>query len=1313
MELVEPRLIKVHLTGVLGDNFGHDHEYWIYNPAQAVRAIAANHPDFVEWVYESEKRGIYYEVVIDDEMGIGVDEFDRPIASSITISPVVEGSGKFGKIILGLGLLGASFFMPGSITLFGALISSTAIGALGISLALGGIFSALSPVPKLAKSDTKRKREPKRVESSIFNDAVDSGDQGLPIPVGYGRYMILNPIPISQGINVNRVPIKPADKRSDDGDDDDVSALPEEAPNTLQSIGYREVLFLLCEGKIKGPTTGNIFKDVYLDGTPIKSLAGKVNIRRTTVDFRDGTGDQSYIPHFGDIEKNIPVGLEVKYQNPVVRTITDSNVNRIRLLMMVPSLQKVIEIKKKNVVTSRTVATFVTFRVEVSVNGGGFTLLFEKKISGKTTSPFERDYEFLIPAGTTRSLRVTRLITNSTSNLLSNDLYWQSFTEVIDVKLSYPWCSLLALTMRSDVFPTMPAIAIHLDLLEVETPHNYNGLTRAYSGNFNGSLTRQWTNNPVWCLRDMIVNDRYGAGRWINPSLVDPFNLYPLAQYCDQLVPDGKGGLEPRFTMNCVIDSRDTAIKVLEEMASVFRGMLYYSNGGIVVTQDKPRTPLRLFNEANTIQEIDESTGEITKDNFEYSGTSIESRHSIAIVYWNDPADFYKRKPEYIIDKESFARYGYNVLEVKAVGCTSKQQARRLGLWMLLSEKNITQTCIHNVGVEGELVSPGDAYKVANPLHMVERLGGRINSCTTDFFILDEAIAFIPGKIYTLSVYNSAGDMVSRVINNPGTTTNSVTATSSFGFTAVWGSVWILEHNTLNAELFSCISATEMEENEFEITGVEYNASIYDAVDFGSPVVELPISALPNLTIPPDPPQTLTISEGLYASNGAAGIKTRVDLTFLPSLSPLITNYEVEVRYPSDDNFNLLQVSKDTNAVLMDADPGTYTFRVRSVNALGRYSDYQIASKEVFGLTLPPSDVTSFSINPVNGTAFLRWDISPDLDVLVGGSFIIKHSPKITGVNWSDGTIITKISGSTNFYNAPLLNGTYQIKALDSINNESINPTKIILINAPELAAYDVVINDVQQPSFPGTYTGTVRTFIGGNWVVHLQTLDLFDQALGLFDDALGLFDDLNVGLNTQVTSTGIYEFPLLDLTDVYTSRITANMESVAVDESQLFELKGGEFDFVAGSFDGDGTLDANASLQVSTSEDGITYTNWNDFIIGNYVARYIKRRVKFDSYNVNHNVQVKTLEVSIDVPERIESGSFTTFPAADKIINYEFPFRSLPIVSLSANNLASGEYVKIVYELYNQFAVSVYDTTNSRVVRTVNWLAKGYGKVS
>jgi predicted phage tail protein len=387
----------------------------------------------------------------------------------------------------------------------------------------------------------------------------------------------------------------------------------QEAPDSLRSKAYARVVDLVCEGEIEGLAAG--LQSVYLDDTPIQNPDGSYNFTGVTLETRPGTQQQSYIPGFSSVENEVAVGVECKANQPVVRTINDPDVDAVRIKVSIPTLTL------QDTTNGDLNGTSVSYAIDVQAHGAGYVQILADTVSGKTTSRYQRSYYIPLTGTGPWDVRLRRITADSTQTSLQNKTFLESYTEVIESKLRYPNSALMALRVDASQFTSIPRRSYDLKLLRVRIPSNYFPETRSYAGVWDGTFKVAWTDNPAWCFYDLVTSTRYGLGSFIPESQVDKWALYRVARYCDELVPNGLGGYEPRFTCNLYLQSREQAYKVVQDMASIFRGMAYWSGGAITVTQDAPQDAVYQFTAANVIG------GE-----FAYQGSSARARHTVALV---------------------------------------------------------------------------------------------------------------------------------------------------------------------------------------------------------------------------------------------------------------------------------------------------------------------------------------------------------------------------------------------------------------------------------------------------------------------------------------------------------------------------------------------------------------------------------------------------------------------------------------------------------------------------------------------------------
>lgn len=1078
----------------------------------------------------------------------------------------------------------------------------------------------------------------------------------------------------------------------------------QENPNTVRSKAYVKLLCALSEGRVRGfgdYNNSDPLKAIYLDQTPIKNADGSLNFKDVLIDYRLGTQEQDYIAGVAsDIEREINVGVQLKQVNGAsVRTITDSNVNAVRLRFMFPAMRTISEDQK----------TIGGASVEFSIKLNGVEVQ-RPVVNEKSTSPFElANFHIPLTGSAPWNLSVTRITADSNTDRVQNDLYWQGYTEIIDSKLRYPNTALLFVQIDAEQFSSIPRLSVAMYGIECLIPHNYNPQTRVYNGFFNGSLVSGWTDNPAWILYDLITNSRYGLGERISRSLINVATFYSAAQYCDELVPDGFGGLEPRFRLNAYITTQDDAIKLLEDVCSVFRSMPYSYGGTIELSQDRPRAITKLFSPSNVISEDDQGNA---IPPFTYSSSALETRHTAAYVSWSNPANFWADEQVYYEDQDAIQRYGFNPIEARGFGITSRGQAYRYARWLVEIAQSVTNTVTFRVGTEGDLIKVGEAFAVANPLKMQKRYYGRVQSgSSSEVIYLDAPISLNTNERYTITLWNpTTNNLEQRSINQPQIQSQIISVTPNFSFNPPNDTVYTIDSNVLVSKQFQCISIVE-DGAQFEITGIDYFGYIYDTIDndteFNLPTVN---SGFANLKNPVERPSNLSIVESLYQALGSGGIKIKVDISWSPSTSPWITGYQFSYKKSTDPNYTILNLGNVTSYTIEDAEPLTYDFRVVAVNGLGAKSQNLEASKQIQGLTIPPNDVTNLSLVYYENYALLSWSISPDLDVRIGGSYKIKFSNKTSNVSWADGVDITTISGSNTSAQLPLLSGTFMIKAVDSTGTYSQNAALILANNAPQINNYKNHIDITESPSFTGVMSNVVLS--GGS--IRLATDNLFDSKSGLWDSATGLFDDGGIDPTKQPTVVpyGTYTFASpVDLGSVATVRIVSRLSAVAILQNELLDDASGLWDSREGLFDGTGLDQASVKLQISVSQDASTYEDWKDFIIGDYLGRAFRFRAVLQSNDAAQNIVISDLGVTVFLPERLESGNFTTTAGSATVRSFTNAFLTTPQVSLSILNAQSGDRIESVSVTATNFTTTIRDSSNTIVSRSVAYFAQGFGK--
>ena len=795
----------------------------------------------------------------------------------------------------------------------------------------------------------------------------------------------------------------------------------QEAPDSLRSKAYARVVDLISEGEIEGLVDG--LQSVYLDDTPIQNADGTTNFSGVTLETRDGTQQQSYVPGFSSVENEVPVGVEIKATQPVVRSITDPDVDAVRIKVSVGQLTN------QDTTNGDLNGSAVSFSIDRQVSGGGFVEVINDTISGKTTTKYQRSYYVPLTGNGPWEIRVRRITADSTSSAIQNKTYLDSYTEVVESKLRYPNSALVALRVDASQFSAIPRRSYDMKLLRVRVPVNYDPGTRTYSGVWNGNFKIAWTDNPAWCFYDLVTSTRYGLGGYIPESQVDKWALYRVAQYCDQLVPNGLGGFEPRFTCNLYLQTREQAYKVVQDMASIFRGMVYWSGGAITVTQDAPSDAVYQF-----------APGNVVDGEFAYQGSSAKARHTVALVTWNDPDDFYRQKVEYVEDAAGIARYGIVQSDVVALGCTARGQAHRVGKWLLFSEQSESEIVTFRTGLEGAVVRPGDVIKVADPVRGGMRLGGRTAAATASTVTLDQELpADLPWR---LSVVLPNGTVEERLVGP--VSGRTLTVTIPFSSVPQVDAIWMLASSIIEPQLFRVVSVAERDPGVHEVTALAHNPSKYAAIEEGLALQPRSITVLSDI---PSPPTGLAMQESLYRVKDQAQVLVQVSWTEVQTAIAYRLSYRV-----AGGNFVSLPLTSANYAEIRDAQEGQYEFSLRAIGITRKESIPATLSGVVLGKTLPPSDVTGFTVQRRVSDLMIAWDELQDADL---SGYEVRVGP-----GWDDAQLVAKTSGTQMLHDQSAAGQyPYHIRAIDTSGNYSAHVTTFVLnLLAPStVRQFDVV----------------------------------------------------------------------------------------------------------------------------------------------------------------------------------------------------------------------------------------------------------------
>lgn len=683
---------------------------------------------------------------------------------------------------------------------------------------------------------------------------------------------------------------------------------PKIANDTTASKTYARLQYGMSEGEVEGLANG--FKSIFLDDTPVESDSGARNFQDVTLDFRSGTNDQTYMEGFESIASEAAVGVELKSDTPWVKGITNLNLDAVIVRVRFGAL------KKQDPSNGDVSGIVIDYSIEVQTDGGAWELMLDTKMSGKTSANYERTHRIGLPkANNNWLIRVTRKTPNSSSEYVSDKMYIQAITEVIDLKLTYPNTAVIGVQYDAETFSNIAKIAVDLKGVKIRVPSNYDPVSRTYIGIWDGTFKRAYSNNPAWIYYDLCTNKRYALGNRLTEQMIDKWSLYRLAQYCDQLVPDGKGGQEPRFTCNVYIQSAESAFDILSKLAGVFRAISYWDGNSIVCDADLPQDTYFTYTRANVIDGY-----------FEYSGTRARDRHNAVKVAWDNPQNRYKTEYVFVRDEAAIARDrgAVKLLELEAWGCTSEGQAQRTGQWALKTEQLETRTVTFKVGLDGYIPLPGKVIEVADELLAGRANGGRISAVSADRKIItldrDDVVCRAGDR---LVVNGEDGKAQTRIVSS--VTGRNITVTVAFDSVAA-ENVWVVDAQDLKTMKFRVMSITQDDKHQFSITALQYESSKYDAIDFGAFIDDRPISIINPTT--QAPVTNVLISSETMVQQGLS-IETMV---IVWDQAQGATKYQVEWR-KDDGTWIKLPISGSNSVEVQGIYAGNYEARVIAISA--------------------------------------------------------------------------------------------------------------------------------------------------------------------------------------------------------------------------------------------------------------------------------------------------------------------------------------------------------------------------------------------
>ena len=1144
----------------------------------------------------------------------------------------------------------------------------------------------------------------------------------------------------------------------------------------LNSVTSVQIMDLLCEGPIGGVIGG--LKGVYLNETPVKDADGNYNFKKEDIEAHlyIGAKKKNKPEYFTRVSTVTGVGVEVGQNysetlndnnevtardygpGTVIRQVTDLEVSHVELLFTLP---KLFCVAQEGLAKGQLFGGTVQIKVFIQAVGSGtaYTKVADITKTGVSTN----NYQFLTDRFKLKdygtgpwNIKVQKVnleekhfeieytdfeeIPENTplANGRGNQVIWSSMTELTSQGVNYNYSATTELQLSTESFPDLPSRAYLIKGRTVKIP---TGATAKDDGRlvfddaeFDGSLqsTEYFTTCPVCCFYDLLTNTRYGAGQFVTAENLNWTDLYPLAKYANQQVTNPDGTKEPRFACNVVISDQADAYSVLQDMASIFRGILFWSNNIIQVAADHGN----LDGSDLPVSHV-YSNSNVVGGAFEYSGSSLKTRSTSIRVRYNDPDNFYKPNIVVVEDADLIAKYGYQVKELIGFGCTSKWQAQRVGLWALNTEALDQDVISFSTGLDGAVVLPGEIFAVADQLRQGTRISGRVASASTSSVVADQTITLPSGTNPKLTCVLPNGTVETVGISSVSGAT--ITLSSSLTSAPAAQSIWSITTDSVANQKFRCISVSDNGDGTYQVTGVTHNDSIYATVDSGE---ELEFDDITTLDSAPPAVSDISFSAGQITDGTALKIQTNV--SWAKGEGGATFGYEVQYKTSSS---NSTTVKQTTNPNLTIDDLQTGQVLTVSVTALGLgYKKKSTAISKTY--TIPsfassstpttstkttPEDPESVTLEMLSGTqVVLRW-ATPKKDF--GGNLltaIIRHSTKTDGTGeWANSTLLSdSISGSTTQATLPKIDGEYLIKFRNLDGQVSANARSVVLDQPdpiPQLSI-TVVREDTDTPPYQGQKDSVFYSEEYDGLVIDGD--ETLDEIVDF--DAIGALDFSG----TQLLSGRYYFNDILDLGAKFTAKFKRKLTTRGLYPSDLIDSRTENIDRWT-DFDGliaDGTsaelyfrtsdqATADAFFLLETGDDlllesgdkfelqsDIDFGEWVPMFSGEYAGRQFQFKVELSSDSTDQTPIVDELGFELVMESRTEQSSTIASGAGAKAVTYSKAFYQTPSLGLTAFNLASGDYYVITSPSRTGFTVTFYNSSNVAIDRNFQYIATGYG---
>jgi predicted phage tail protein len=1142
----------------------------------------------------------------------------------------------------------------------------------------------------------------------------------------------------------------------------------------LNSVTTIKVLDLLCEGPIGGVING--LQGTYLNETPIQNSDGTYNFKPEDISsasyvgaarqgstywFNDGTSqivevNQEIGENYSeDLNSNNEVVNRKYGSGSVTRQITDPTVNNVELLFTIPKLYSVAqESLAKGQLFGGTLQILIY--VQAKGSGTGFQLASNKTITGVSTNNYQYGTGIInlrtFGAGPWNikvqkvdlgeghfeikytSFQDTPQNTPIASNR-GNQIIWSSYTETISQNVNYNYSALNELAISTKAFNSLPSRAylIRGRLVQIPTGATVlgDGSLAFNDSSFNGAVqsSEKWTSCPVCCFYDLLTNRRYGAGQFITSANLSWIDLYPIAKYANQQVINPDGTREPRFSCNVVIGDRAEAYNVLMDMASVFRGILFWSNNVIQVAADHGNldgTALaasHIYTNANVVGGV-----------FEYSGSSLKTRSTSVHVRYNDPENFYRPNVVVVEDAALIAKYGYIVKELIGFGCTSKWQAQRVGLWTLKTEALDDEVISFSTGLQGAVVLPGQIFAVADSLRQGTRISGRVSSSTTSAIVADQSITLPSGSNPQLTCLLPNGTVETRNISSVSGSTINVS--SSFTAAPNAQSIWSITTSGVANQKFRCISASDNGDGTYAITGLVHNDSIYSSVDNGQNL------QFPDITtFDAAPPQVKNVAFSAGQVRDGTVLTTQVNVSWAKGVGGPTFGYEIS--YNTSQGNRKIVRTNNPSLEIIGLPPGFqllvsvvafglgFKKAAPAVEATFTVPSFASTSNPDGSFQLLPEDPQNVTIEQIaNNQVMLRWARPTAAPGFL--TAIIRHSTKTDGTGeWQDSTLLTdRVGAETTYALLPKIDGEYLLKFQDPAGLRSQNATSVIFDQPDAIPPLSIttVREDTTSPPYQGQFDGAFYSdeydavvIDGTETIDEVPDFDAIgamdfsgEQRLGgryYFTNIVDLGAKFTVDFRRTLTTRGLYPADTVDSRSALLDRWSDFDGSLADDTSAEVYFRSSDVATVDTFMlleDGDKLLLEDSDRFELQSD--IDFGEWFPMYNGSYAGRQFQFKVELTSARTDQTPLIDELGFEMVMQSRTENSATITSGAGFYAVTYAKAFYQTPALGLTAFNLNTGDYYEITSASRTGFTVTFRNSAGTAVSRQFQYVANGYG---